>query len=117
MKFILSLFSLFLATTVILRAMEPKTIHAAIAGNPAAIQRFIEQDPASVNQRDNGGNTPLHLAIQSFTRIEIRARKIIPAKRIIRLAGASQSYIDRINREKSQSKKQLFAGYLIMAHE
>lgn len=63
MKIKLLLFSVFLPTAALLQAAEPATIHeAAERGACDVIRQFIERDRTLINQRDQYGFTPLHLA-------------------------------------------------------
>jgi len=91
MKASLSSFSLFIAISAgFLYAAEPVTIHeAAKTGKLAAVQRFFDQDPSSVNHRDNDGNIPLHWAVQHSQVLVLRyyARR-----------SSSERDIDKINR-------------------
>ncbi len=64
----ISLFFLFFVITAVqLQAMGPKAIHsAAEKGDLAALQQCIDQDPTSINRRDNCGLTPLQQSCLSF---------------------------------------------------
>lgn len=87
---IYSLFSLLLVTTTLLPAAEPTTIHEECKkGDIAAVQRFIECDPTSINKRDNDQNTPLHMAIIHSFIIVIHHHPY---------PGASPSEIEEINK-------------------
>ena len=66
MKIMLSLFSLFLMTSMtFVQAMEPEAteiFNAAKDGDVAAAELLIKQNPSLVKAQDENGNTPLHWA-------------------------------------------------------